>query len=105
VAPQAHMRSIGHRQVWPAPMWVSPRAAAPSVSVFWISTTPCGTSRMSATTEGGDQYRFKAGPTSRIGISRLPVGSGAGGRTAASVLLTARAASFRDPDPPATRAR
>jgi hypothetical protein len=42
--------------------WVSLRAAAPSVSVSSISTTACGTSRMSATTDGGDQYPFKAGP-------------------------------------------
>jgi hypothetical protein len=60
---------------------------------------------MSATTEGGDQYPFKAGPTSRIGISPLPMGSGAGGLAAASVFSTARAASFGDPDPPATACR
>jgi hypothetical protein len=34
---------------------------------------------MSASTEGGDQYPFKVGPTSRIGIGRLPVGSGPAG--------------------------
>jgi hypothetical protein len=34
-----------------APMWVSPRAAATSISVSSTSTTPCGTRRTSGTTD------------------------------------------------------
>jgi hypothetical protein len=54
-------QTLGRKRVWPAPMWVSPRGAAPSVNVSPISTTPCGTRRTSLNADRGGRPEHRVG--------------------------------------------
>src|ERR1700730_3545741 len=66
---KAPVRRPGPTRNWPAPMSVSPRAAAPSASVSSTSITPCGTR---STKRSADRRSLTCEPTKALGSRSAP---------------------------------